>query len=207
MSAQTVVDPDTSPAAAWKSLDKRHFVMAHALELLSEIGYQGLTMRGLAERCGMSLSNVQYYFKAKEDLIAEIADRYFGYCGDILTDHLAASGPIKDRASLEQLVALFLDHGEEMNDMCRVFRELWAIGSRNDVIAERLRRHYAGFGDTLAGQIQLSGMHAASEAQVIALLLILSEGYSVVGPTRGLSHEETIVFATDMLLAAAQRTA
>ena len=35
-------------AETWKEGDKRQFVMAHALDLLIEVGYQGLTMRGIA---------------------------------------------------------------------------------------------------------------------------------------------------------------
>ena len=111
-----------------RAFSSRHFVMAHALELLIEVGYQGLTMRGIADRCGMSLSNVQYYFRTKEDLIAEIASRYFGECDAVLSTYFEEHGSVESRETLHALVGLFLEHGREMTDMCRVFRELRPTG-------------------------------------------------------------------------------
>ncbi len=190
---------ENAVAANWKSGDKSHFVMAHALDLLIEVGYQGLSMRGIADRCGMSLSNVQYYFSSKEELIEQIAERYFGECGSILVDHFKVHGPVKTNEALKELVALFLDHGQEMNDMCRVFRELWAIASRNETVSELLNGHYARLGVILAQNIQYPNATSEQIDQMVYMLLVMSEGYSVVGHSQMVKHEKTLALYTDSL--------
>ncbi len=178
--------------------------MAHALDLLIEVGYQGLTMRGIADRCRMSLSNVQYYFRTKEDLIAEIADRYFGECNAVLSTYFENQGPVETRAALQDLVGLFLEHGREMTDMCRVFRELWAIGSRNENVAELLNRHYQRLGGTLKRHMKYPSTSPEIMDRIVALLLVISEGFSIVGRSQPIDHDEARSFFTEMLISAAR---
>ena len=192
-------------AGAWKGGNKRHFVMAHALELLIEVGYQGLTMRGIADRCGMSLSNVQYYFRTKEALIAEIADRYFGECDAVLLTYFDKQGPVETRGALHDLVELFLEHGREMTDMCRVFREIWAIGSRNENVSELLNCHYRRIGRTLSRHLKYPSTSPAAVDRMVALLLVMSEGFSIVGPAQSMGYGEATSFFTDVLIDAARK--
>ena len=187
-------------AGAWKGGDKRHFVMAHALELLIEVGYQGLTMRGIAERCGMSLSNVQYYFRTKEQLIAEIADRYFAECDAILWNYFDEHGPVETRESLRDLVGLFLAHGRELTDMCRVFRELWAIGSRNETVRELVDGHYGRLAETLSRNIEYPSASPKAVERVVATLLVISECFSIVGHAQPMGLDEVTTLFTDALI-------
>ncbi len=193
-------------AAAWKGGDKRQFVMAHALDLLTEVGYQGLTMRGIADRCGMSLSNVQYYFRTKEELIAEIASRYFGECDAVLLAYFEKQGAVESREALHALVGLFLEHGQQMTDMCRVFRELWAIGSRNKDVSDLLNGHYRRLGGTLSRHLKYPSTSPAAVDRMVALLLVISEGFSIVGPAQSMGHDEATSFFTDLLINAAAET-
>src|SRR5258707_15006249 len=55
-----------------------------ALALFREGGYEGATMRAIAERAGVSTGNAYYYFSSKEQLIQEFYAR--NHAG-----HLAAS--------------------------------------------------------------------------------------------------------------------
>ncbi len=197
------LDGITDAAVAWKGGDKRHFVMAHALELLVEVGYQGLTMRGLADRCGMSLSNVQYYFRTKDELIAEIAERYFEECGSILEAYFEEHGPVETRQALRDLVGLFLDHGREMSDMCRVFRELWAIGSRDENVSELLDDHYRRLGRKLSTQLKYPSSSTPAAERIAALILVISEGYSIVARAQPMDHDDAKALFTDLLIHAA----
>lgn len=202
MSSQTT----NEAAGSWKEGDKRHYVMAHALELLTEAGYQGLTMRGIADRCGMSLSNVQYYFRTKDELIAEIAERYFAECDTILSAYFAEHGPVETRDGLQGLVGLFLEHGRDMTDMCRVFRELWAIGSRNQHVAEQLDHHYRRLGARLGQFLKYPSTDVAKVERMVALLLVISEGYSIVARSQPMDHEQATAFYTGILIKAAEKT-
>lgn len=199
-------DATAEAAENWKKGDKRHFVMAHALELLIEVGYQGLTMRSLADRCGMSLSNVQYYFRTKDDLIAEIAERYFGECDAVLAAYFEKNGPVETRDALQDLVGLFVEHGREMTDMCRVFRELWAIASRNESVAKLLNHHYQRLAASLSHKLRYPATSKGALDHIVTLLLVISEGYSIVAHAQPLEHEEAKSFFTDLLISTATQT-
>ena len=53
----------------------RAAILAAAEELLQERGYDGMTMRGVAQRAGVSLGNAYYYFSSKEDLVHGFYER------------------------------------------------------------------------------------------------------------------------------------
>lgn len=53
----------------------RATILAAAEELLQERGYDGMTMRGVAQRAGVSLGNAYYYFPSKEHLVHGFYER------------------------------------------------------------------------------------------------------------------------------------
>ncbi len=69
----------TSPAVPRKRTDKgaqtRARILEAAIELFRERGYDGTTMRGIADRAGVSLGNAYYYFKSKEVLVQDFYRR------------------------------------------------------------------------------------------------------------------------------------
>jgi len=60
-------------------------ILAAALELFRERGYEAATMRAIAKRAGVALGNAYYYFGSKEHLIQAFYDRTH-------VDHVAAVG-------------------------------------------------------------------------------------------------------------------
>jgi AcrR family transcriptional regulator len=62
----------------------RAAIVAAALDLFREHGYDAATMRAIAERAGVSTGNAYYYFGSKEELIQEFYSRN-------QAEHLAAS--------------------------------------------------------------------------------------------------------------------
>jgi len=57
------------------SLDQ---VIDAAAELIADEGFGALTMRRLAERCGVGVTTLYGYVRTKEDLLAAVANRFFG---------------------------------------------------------------------------------------------------------------------------------
>ena len=57
--------------------DKKTLILDCAIKLLISSGDTGLTLRKLAESADMRLSNVQYYFKSRDDGIVAMVQRYF----------------------------------------------------------------------------------------------------------------------------------
>jgi TetR/AcrR family tetracycline transcriptional repressor len=60
--------PQTEPA-----LDQRQIVQA-ALDLLDEVGFDGLTMRNLAKKLGIQAASLYWHVRGKQELLSLLAD-------------------------------------------------------------------------------------------------------------------------------------
>ena len=171
-----------------------------ALELLKQGGDAGLTMRKLAERTDMRLSNVQYYFKSRDDVLKAMATRYFAECSAQI-EALAEDNPgTTARQRAKRLILSGLQHGDELSDMCRIFRELWAISSRNVVIRDHMATYYRNFAAQIADIVLGGGADPERRARVASLLLPFIEGYSITAPSLPLSTPEIAEMLTDLVL-------
>ena len=82
------MQPDAMKTA--KAEQTRARILDAALALFLEHGYDGTTMRAVAEAAGVSLGNAYYYFASKEALIQ-------AFYGRTHEEHLAACAPILER--------------------------------------------------------------------------------------------------------------
>lgn len=79
-----------APARTRRGETSRAAIFGAALELFQERGYEATTMRGIAERAGVSLGSSYHYFASKEHLVLE----FYRHTHEI---HLAAIGPLLAR--------------------------------------------------------------------------------------------------------------
>ncbi len=171
-----------------------------ALELLKAQGDHGVTMRQIAQRAGMSLSNVQYYFKSKDDLLKAMADRYFRQCLDDFQRESAISNDGDMRKNLRTLVRTLLAHGTELSEMCRIFREYWAIATRNSVIEVYLQDYYQEMSELLTQTLRPFAKNQEGLSAAVTLLLPYVEGYSIASESLPLEVEGTTDMVTRLLL-------
>lgn len=75
---------DLSP----KGENTRDRVLSFARDMLVDQGYDALVLRRIAEALDMKLSNVQYYFKTKDDLVAAIIESEELYDIEVLREAL-----------------------------------------------------------------------------------------------------------------------
>ncbi|MEM9139663.1 MAG: TetR/AcrR family transcriptional regulator [Pseudomonadota bacterium] len=180
--------------------DKERMILDCALHLLKETGDASLTMRKLAERAGMRLSNVQYYFKSRDDVLKAMATRYFKECAEEIR-RLTQDTPgstVRERAHL--LILTGLRHGDELSDMCRIFRELWAMSSRNKVIRDHMADYYRTFASLISGFVLGETAEQERRDMLSSLLLPFFEGYSVTASSVPLSTEQVADMLTDLSL-------
>ncbi|MEM9062746.1 MAG: TetR/AcrR family transcriptional regulator [Pseudomonadota bacterium] len=183
--------------------DKEAKILDCALDLLKEAGDAGLTMRKLAERAGMRLSNVQYYFKSRDDVLKAMATRYFEECAEevrLLTQE-APGSTVRERARV--LIQTGLRHGDELSDMCRIFRELWAISSRNAAIRDHMADYYRTFSSLIADFVLGETADRAGRDRLTSLLLPFFEGYSVTAASVPLTTECVGDVLTDLAISVA----
>jgi AcrR family transcriptional regulator len=82
----TVLEP--APRSS-KAEQTRATIVASAMDLFRTKGFEGTTMRGIADAAGVSLGSAYYYFAGKEHLIQ-------AFYGQMQLDHLAAAREVLD---------------------------------------------------------------------------------------------------------------
>ncbi|MEL7011656.1 MAG: TetR/AcrR family transcriptional regulator [Pseudomonadota bacterium] len=180
--------------------DKELVILDGALELLKETGDAGLTMRKLADRVGMRLSNVQYYFNARDDVLKAMATRYFAECSEQIKQMMKDNADLAPRERVRVLILTGLHHGDGLSDMCRIFRELWAISSRNEVIRDHMADYYRTFSTQIAEFVLGAGANEESCRRVASLLMPFFEGYSVTASSVPMPKEQVVDMLTDLAM-------
>ncbi len=64
--------------------DTRRRIQEVALKLFLEHGYEGTSLREIAERLDVTKAALYYHFKTKEDILAALADSYAAPLGEIV---------------------------------------------------------------------------------------------------------------------------
>jgi len=175
---------------------KAEKVLDVALQLLKNEGDYGVTMRKVAALADMSLSNVQYYYKNKDSLLKSMADRYFQSCLEEIKKIDTLQSHDSWKLELEQLLRGFLVHGLEVTDMCRLFREYWAISTRNQVIDEHIKQYYVQMVVILSDKFRPVAKSEKGLAKAVSMIIPFSEGYSITA----LAMPEDIDSITSILL-------
>ena len=115
-------------------------IFSCTMSLLKESGDQGLSMRKIAEKADMRLSNLQYYFKTKELLLSALF-------GSFLEEYSKSVQSIQfdqhsnPQQQLQHLLFYILSDIEKA-ECAVIFKELWAIAERNSAVKVALDQYY-----------------------------------------------------------------
>ena len=157
---------------------RRPAILTAAAEVISERGVQNTRISDVAERAGTSAPGVLYWFRSKDELLAEALtfsdDRFY----DSLTEALGGLGSATER--LARLVDQWPAAGDGETVL---WMELWVRALRDPKLAqtrERLdRRRREALADVIR-EGQASGEFGGGEADDLALLLgALMDGYAI----------------------------
>jgi len=173
-----------------KREEKITSIIQHTTRLLVQEGVGGLSMRRVADLAEIRLSNLQYYFKDREALLKATVAHYFEqYKTDVLQS--LPSSDTKE-IKLESLLRETLQKGlvlGDTNEQCAMFREIWALSTRNTNIAVLVKEYYQHYCQWL---VQLMASYTPHSQLIVSLLMPYVEGYSVMGQALPLSKEEVI---------------
>lgn len=156
-------------------------------------------MRKVAGEADMSLGNLQYHFKDKASLMSGLAEHYFGECTSLLDGykHTPPKGSAEEQ--LHQFISMLLDHvdhADGISDMCRIFREMWALSARNSEIHRQLVDYYRVMFDKLKSLFLLISRSEESATQMSSLILPYLEGYSIACEALPVKTGETALMLT-----------
>ncbi|MEM7801184.1 MAG: TetR/AcrR family transcriptional regulator [Chloroflexota bacterium] len=182
-----------------KAEQKKERIIVAAVDILAEHGDSGLTMRQVAKETQMALSNVQYYYRNKDALLAGLIDFYLNVCYEAYQRFVEK---IPEGERLEASIR-FLLVNPEMETVCQVFKELWAISERNEAIKTHLNDHYRFYAEQLANELKAMAPPDCTQQQIdraVSLILPLVEGYNITSDALPLNETELVKFLTAQVL-------
>lgn len=100
-------DPATGPADA---TDSKERILAAALEAFAELGFDGATTREIAQRAGVNLGLIQYYFDGKENLWRAAVERAFSEIQAGLDAVLADDSELDERERARLMIRTFVEY-------------------------------------------------------------------------------------------------
>ena len=171
-----------------------------ALSILRDNGYGGLSMRQVAKSANISLSNLQFYFKNKDELLRGMIDFYFERCSTLFESHLRGLDSLEAAMKIRGIISFGLEGGEEINEICKIFRELWAISTRNEDVKEHLEDYYREYASSLSDLFSTVSVDADNIKNVTSLLLPYFEGYALMATVIPLEKVEVLEMLTALVV-------
>jgi AcrR family transcriptional regulator len=165
--------------------DKEILILEAARKLIAHQGYHSFSMRRVANRSGIHLKSLQYYFRTKQDMLNAVVNYtiekyYFGSYGRLFLEKSA--GTAKERFSL------MIDHLlDDLSDplTAKLFPELWALANHDTAVKAAMDLFYVRHLASLEAMIlqlkpSLGEREAKHRAALIGMMiegLVLILGY------------------------------
>lgn len=171
-------------------------ILVAAKQLLTEHGYGEMTMRQVADKVGISLSNVQHYFPSREDLLKAVLTSVMESYDPAFAGALSA-----DISPREKLVAVlrYLLADIKNPDTEKLFVEIWSMATRQpsareifDLMYTHHRKNLATF--IAASNPTLPERHVQLRAALVAmqiegLMLLISDSKPKHAELEGIEDE------------------
>ncbi|HRN55253.1 MAG TPA: TetR family transcriptional regulator [Agriterribacter sp.] len=88
--------------------DKRIAILEAAEQLFADKGFNGTSVRDIAQHAGVNPAMISYYFGSKEKLLVALIAHRSGYTYDIL-EELNKNGRLSPWEKMERLIDLYVD--------------------------------------------------------------------------------------------------
>jgi len=154
----------------------------------------------------MSLSNLQYYFRTKNELLKGVVDFYFQKCEKEFEANLDASGNDDVRQRVYKLIKPHLVYGDDLAEICKIFRELWGFATRNEDINDHLVSYYRRYAKRLSEEFEYLSFMPDVIPQVISLLIPYFEGYSITSTSVSLNAGQVADMLSDITMSILEGT-
>ncbi|MEM9493483.1 MAG: TetR/AcrR family transcriptional regulator [Myxococcota bacterium] len=178
----------------------KHAIAAAALKVLREQGASGLSMRQVARCSGLVLSNVQYHYRNREQLLIGLTEVHISRCTEVMS---SALGHAEEPTLREIIEASLLD--ESVREVAQTFRELFALALHQPAVQQRLDEYYhdthAQLAEFLVGY---SGRPEPRCREAAAVLLATIEGAYLIGDAMSVGRAEMVDRVEAMTLALLQ---
>jgi len=123
-------------------------ILAAALKILTEQGYQRMTLQAISTEAQVNKSGVWYYFGGKQQLVSALLEEI------VITQSGVFGRSLPDDATLEERIDLFVGSAEQVEDRVRRFSAFYALlpeASRDAGLHEHLKTIYRAWYDWAKG--------------------------------------------------------
>lgn len=129
-----------------RSKDKVNKILLAALDVLSKKGYENTTINDIADTAKISRGLLHYYFKDKEDLVAQALGFGFGPMWEASIGNLTSARSPQEL--VENMISVLKKNVKENPDFSALLFEMWVSGRRstkirsvfNEGLAEAIQR-------------------------------------------------------------------
>lgn len=174
---QTLNRPGT--ATQQKGLSRLLSILDASRDIFMEQGYSSLTMRKVAAKANISIGNLNYYYRTKEDLLRDLLDY-------VITPYLEEFDRARQQAGEspeKQIRAVLKFWLEDLGtpETTAFFPECWALANHNPFVANLINDLYIKAREPLNELIpQINPSLSQKESEQIALYMCASmEGLTV----------------------------
>src|SRR5665811_403620 len=126
----------------------RDRILQIALDLFGRQGYEGTSIRNIADRMGMTKAAIYYHFPSKENLLADILTPAMTRVGHVL----ATAGPVSTSEQRRALVTALVDVVGDVGPQVAVMLSDPAVGAHlrtNGRVGEHYRDLWADVADDI----------------------------------------------------------
>lgn len=123
-----------------KGDEVREQILRAALNILIENGYRAITMRRVAEACGLKFGNLTYYYPSREDMVRDLLEAIVG-AYELEFDQIVQEPNVAAEYRLAELCALILED-IRTKKTTHIFPELWALANHDPFVSERVQELY-----------------------------------------------------------------
>lgn len=186
METTETIPGEESKGTATSRVDRRQSLLKATFEIIATEGFEGLRTRSVAERAGVNIATLHYYYPTKENLIEAFA----AYLGQIFINLHAPPVPSTGRRGLDRLRQEFADSAfylSEHQDLMAVMGELGLRARRDPLVQQNLQWMLYYWRQNLAGIVQ-EGVQDGSfrpdidPDQATTTLIALFSGMGVLNP-------------------------
>jgi AcrR family transcriptional regulator len=150
-----------------------HKILQLALELFNDRGYEGTSMRHVAERLGVTTAALYYHFRSKDDILISLVRPILDRTDALLTSSRSAANSVDARrALLGSYLDLLLDCRDQYRFLGRDVGALnrQAIGTRVEEQERRLRVLLVGSQARVKAHIRAMAALGALQRTVVSNL-------------------------------------
>ncbi|MFT7460528.1 MAG: AcrR family transcriptional regulator [Planctomycetota bacterium] len=166
-------------ATQQKGLARLLSILEAATDIFMEQGYNSLTMRKVATQAGISIGNLNYYYRTKEDLLRDLLDFVINPYLDAFDQAREQAGESPTR-QMEAVLTFWIDD-LATPETTVFFPECWALANHNPFVSTLLDDMYIKARQSLNDLIpQINPTLTEKESETIALYMCASmEGLTI----------------------------